>query len=89
MSKGQDRSREKLKNFLERKITDLFTGILDYTEVAVDGRERHKNLRSRILKLSNNKIREIKRELDEHYDVDYVTNSVDIVKFNRSKKEAD
>lgn len=62
-------SREKFKRYIDAEITKLFTGVLDYAEVAVDSPERWKALRSRILKLSNDTIREIKKELDTKYEL--------------------
>jgi Mn-dependent DtxR family transcriptional regulator len=66
-----DWSREKLKKYVQSEITKLFSTILDYVEVAVDGKARYKNLRSKILKVSNDSIREIHKELDSKYMVDY------------------
>lgn len=62
-------SREKLKKYIDEEIKKLFSGILDYTEVAVDSPERWKALRSRILKLSNDTIRGILKEVDTKYTV--------------------
>lgn len=86
MNKGhQDRSKEKLKKYIDLEVKKLFTGVLDYAEVAVDSKERWKVLRSRILKLSNDAIREISKELDLRYDVSYVPAGEDVVVVNKSK----
>lgn len=86
MNKGhQDRSKEKLKKYIDLEVKKLFTGVLDYAEVAVDSKERWKVLRSRILKLSNDAIREISKELDLRYDVSYVPAGEDVVIVNKSK----
>ena len=63
-------SKEKLTRFIDAEITKLFSGILDYAEVAVDSPERWKALRSRILKLGNDAKREILKELDSKYAVE-------------------
>ena len=73
------RSKEKIKRYLDAEITKLFTGILDYAEVAIDSEERWKVLRSRILKLSNDSIREIRKEIDERYTVSYRAPGEDII----------
>ena len=80
MSMEEDRSLDKLKRFIDSSITDFFGAVLDYTEVAVDGKERHANLRSRILKLGNDSIRDIKRELEQHYVVKYQPTTEDVIK---------
>ena len=80
------RSREKLKNYIHGEITKLFTAVLDYAEVAVDGKERYTNLRSKILKVSNDAIREIKREVDTRYGVSYIPPAEDVVVVRQNKK---
>ena len=79
------RDREKLKNFVKSEITKLFSSVLDYTEVAVDGKERYMNLRSKILKVSNDTIREINRELDTRYAVRYEAPSEDVIVVDKTK----
>jgi len=77
------RSKEKIKRYIDAEITKLFTGILDYAEVAIDSEERWKVLRSRILKLSNDSIREIRKEIDDRYVVNYRAPSEDIIVIKR------
>lgn len=84
--KGDSKSREKLKKYVESEVTKLFSSVLDYAEVAVDGQERYKNLRSKILKVSNDVIREIKRELDTRYSVSYLPPGEEVIVFNQNKK---
>jgi hypothetical protein len=74
-----DKSKEKLKAFLGTQITTLFSEILDFTEVAVGDKERHKILRSKILKVSNDAIRTISREVDEKYLVEFVSKTEDLI----------
>lgn len=71
MNSKDARAREKLKRYVRGEITKLFSSVLDYAEVAVDGKERYGNLRSKILKVSNDAIREIDREIDGRYSVVY------------------
>ena len=83
---GGVRSREKLKKYVHGEITKLFSSVLDYAEVAVDGKERYMNLRSKILKVSNDTIREIKKEIDSRYYVAYQPPAEDIVVIKQQKK---
>jgi len=88
MSKSAEaglRDREKLKNFIHSEITKLFSSVLDYTEVAVDGKERYMNLRSKILKVGNDSIREIKKELDTRYNVKYDPPSEDVIIVDKTR----
>lgn len=80
------RSREKLKRYVHGEVTKLFSSVLDYAEVAVDGKERYMNLRSKILKVSNDAIREIKKEIDSRYSVTYIPPAEDIVVIIQQKK---
>lgn len=79
INNGEVRSREKLERYIHNEITKLFSSVLDYAEVAVDGKERYLNLRSKILKVSNDAIREIKREIDSRYLVKYVPPAEDVI----------
>jgi hypothetical protein len=83
---GEVRSREKLKKYVQGEITKLFSSVLDYAEVAVDGKERYMNLRSKILKVSNDAIREIKKEIDSRYSVIYNPPAEDIIIIKQDKK---
>lgn len=79
------RDREKLKNFIHSEITKLFSSVLDYTEVAVDGKERYQMLRSKILKVGNDTIREIKKELDTRYNIKYEPPAEDVIVVDKTK----
>ena len=82
-----DRSKEKLKNYIDDEVKKLFTSILDYAEVAVDNEIRWKALRARILKISNGVIRTMKKNIDDHYEVNYVNPpGEDVVVFGKSTK---
>ena len=76
---GQKEDTDELKLFIQKEVTKLFSSILDFAEVAVDGKERYINYRSKVLKLSNDAIREIKKELDAKYDIKYVAPTEDII----------
>lgn len=76
---SQKEDAEALKLFITREVTKLFGSILDFAEVAVEGRQRYSNYRSRVLKLSNDAIREIKKEVDTKYIVEFVPVTEDII----------
>lgn len=82
---GQQEDTDELKLFIQKEVTKLFSSILDFAEVAVDGKERYTNYRSKVLKLSNDAIREIKKELDDKYEVKYLAPTEDIIVVNPRK----
>jgi len=77
-----DKTKAKFKSFIRQQITEMFTGILDFTEVAVGDKDRHRALRGKILRLANDTIRDIQKELDDRYLLEYVppTEQVIVVK---------
>lgn len=85
-SKADLRSKEKLKSFIQGEVTKLFSSILDFAEVAVDGKERYLNFRSKVLKLSNDAIREIKKEVDNRYVVGYTAPAEDVIIIKQPRK---
>lgn len=84
VEQSKDRSKEKLNKYIEQRVKKLFTGVLDYTELTVDSEKSWQTLRSRILKLSNDTIRDMKRELDS-YDVSYIPRSEDVIIVKKTK----
>jgi len=80
---GQDRVRSKhrLKQEVKQRVTQMFSSILDYSEVAIGDAGRYKALRAKILTVSNDAIREIERVIDTDYTVEFIpTNDVVVVK---------
>jgi len=75
-------SNKKLCLLVKNNITKLFDGILDFSEVAVDDKERYKVLRSKVLKLSNDTIRCLMSEIERSYDVEFknIYNDVVVIK---------
>lgn len=84
-NKKDDRSKDKLNKFIDSRIKKLFSGVLDYTEVAVDSEFRWKALRSKILDISNSAMREISKELDDKYSVKYIPNQ-DVIIINKKER---
>ena len=77
-------AKDKLKKYIERAMNGLFGSILDYAEVAVDGKDRYQAFRTRILKMGNEKLRGIEHELDVNYNVSELNQEV--IRFSSSKK---
>lgn len=65
-----DKHKAKLKDVVQNEVTVMFEKVLDYTEVAVNN-DQYKRLRSKILRVGNNCIRNIGREIDTRYNVEY------------------
>jgi hypothetical protein len=66
------KAKEQLKVLIDEKFKKLFGLTLDYAEVAIDGKDRYSNFRSKVLSLGNDLLRDIKKELDGHYEMVYV-----------------
>jgi hypothetical protein len=66
-----NKHQEKMIKSISSEITDLFERILDYAEVAVPNNDQYKKLRSKILRIGNNCIRNISKEIVSRYDVTY------------------
>ena len=64
-------SREKLKASMRHKIKRTFVGALDAVEKEVDDRELFKKIRSRILSIGNDQIRNMEMEL-EKYNIEFI-----------------
>lgn len=73
-----DKSREKLISDLESEITALFENVLDYAQVACATQDTYKVLRSKILRVGNNCIRNIKKRV-QHYEVEFIPQTEDII----------
>jgi hypothetical protein len=74
-----ERSKEKLKRDVEKKVMRGVDEILDIAEVAIGDSQRYKPFRSKVLRAGNNAIRELKADLDQNYKVLFVPTREDIV----------
>ena len=72
-------SKRKLKRSVSDEVTRMWEGILDFGHVAVGDEERFKAFRSKILRLGNNCIRSIAKELDRAYIVEFTAINEDII----------
>ena len=66
-----NKHKEKLIRDVANHVTVLFERVLDFTEVAVPNNDQYKKLRSKILRIGNNCIRDIGKEINNNYDVIY------------------
>lgn len=78
-----ERSKEKLKRDIEKKVMRGVDEILDIAEVAIGDSQRYKPFRSKVLRAGNNAIRELKADLDMHYKVLFVPTNEDIIQVQR------
>lgn len=74
-----ERSKDKLKRDLEKRIMKGVDEILDIAEVAIGDSQRYKPFRSKVLRAGNNAVRDLKADLDQHYKVAFVPTNEDIV----------
>lgn len=73
------RSKEKLKRDVEKRIMRGIDEILDVAEVAIGDSQRYKPFRSKVLRAGNNAIRDLKSELELHYKILFVPTSEDVI----------
>ena len=80
-----ERSRERLSRAIEDEITGLFEQALDYAQVACSTQDTYKVLRSKILRVGNNAIRNMKKKL-QHYDIKYIPQTEEIIEVTHNIK---
>ena len=79
-----EKSREKLARDIEAEITGLFEQVLDYSQVACPTKDTYSVLRSKILRVGNNCIRNVRKNL-QYYDVEYVPQVEEVIEIKQSK----
>lgn len=79
---ANERSREKLVGAMEDEVTKLFEQVLDYAQVACPNKDTYAALRSKILRVGNNCIRNLKKHA-QYYDVEYVPQAEEIIEVTR------
>lgn len=77
--KVQEWSRSRLQEYVKKSITKMFEGMLDFSEVAVGDEKRYKSLRSKVLRLANDAIRNINAEIEDKYEVSFTGINEDVV----------
>ena len=81
---ANDKSKEKLVRDLEEEVTRLFEQALDYAQVACATQDTYKVLRSKILRVGNNCIRNVSK-IVQYYAVEFIPQSEDIIVVKQSK----
>jgi hypothetical protein len=81
---ANDRSKEKLKGIIKSEITQLFENALDFAHVACPP-STYPQLRSKILRVGNNCIRNLQNQL-KHFDIEFKPTAEDVVEIQQSKK---
>jgi len=81
-----DKHKEKLVKVVTDEVTTLFEKVLDYAEVAVPNSDQYKKLRSKILRVGNNCIRNISKEVILHYDVKYIPPTETVIESKLASK---
>jgi hypothetical protein len=77
-----DRNREKLGRDLDAEVTQMFEQILDYAQVACATPDTFKVLRSKILRVGNNCIRNQRKKLQE-FDIKYIAKAEDVIEIKQ------
>lgn len=62
----------------------MFESVLDYTQVACPEPNTFKALRSRILRVGNDCIRNLSSRLDD-YDIEYISKNEDVIEIHNKK----
>jgi hypothetical protein len=74
----ENKHMKKLKDMVKDEVTSMFEQALDFAQVACS--ETHfKPLRSKILRVGNNCIRNIHKKLEDTYNVEYRTSAEDFI----------
>lgn len=81
-----DKHKEKLIKVVTDEVTTLFEKVLDYAEVAVPNSDQYKKLRSKILRVGNNCIRNISKEVALHYNVKYIPPTETVIESKLASK---
>lgn len=84
---GNDKSKEKLLKELELEVTRLFEQSLDYAQVACPTQDTYKVLRSKILRVGNNCIRNLRKKV-QHYDIEYIPQTEEVIEIVRPGRAA-
>ena len=78
----EERSMQKLKAMVKEEVTAEFEQILDFAQVACP-EAQFKQLRSKILRVGNNCIRNINKNMEDHYNVEFLAPGEDLIEFSQ------
>jgi len=82
-NKFNENSRIRLTKAMRKEITKMMEKALDFAHVACH-RENYQQLRSKVLRVGNDCIRNLEKEVN-YYDVQYTKLSEDIIEFKNNK----
>ena len=80
----EDKHVQKLKDLVKEEVTSEFEQILDFAQVACP-EAQFKQLRSKILRVGNNCIRNINKGIDDNFKIEYVAPGEDVIEFGQGK----
>lgn len=80
----EDKNMNKLKDLIKEEITAMFEQTLDFCQVACP-EANFRQLRSKILRVGNNCIRNVHKKMEDQYKVKYIPVSEDIIEIQRRK----
>lgn len=86
LSKSSSKDRDILFKKFETCINDVFNECLSFMEIFIDDEEQFKKLRSRFLRVGNNKKRFMKRQL-KNYIIEYKPIQLEHVELVRDDDE--
>lgn len=81
-----DKSKEKLKALIKTEVTNLFENVLDFAHVACPP-TTYPQLRSKILRVGNNCIRNLQGQVSKNFDVEYKATTEEVIEFGPKEKK--
>ena len=78
----EDRHTKKLKDLIKEEVTSMFEQALDFAQVACP-EPHYRPLRSKILRVGNNCIRNINSKIDNQYKIEFQATAEDIIQIQR------
>jgi len=78
----EDRHTKKLKDLIKEEVTSMFEQALDFAQVACP-EPHYRPLRSKILRVGNNCIRNINSKIDSQYKIEFKATGEDIIQIQR------
>jgi hypothetical protein len=80
----EDKHMAKIKDVVKEEITSMFEQTLDFCQVACP-EANYRQLRSKVLRVGNNCIRDLHKKIEDHYKVQYIPVAEDIIQVQRRK----
>jgi hypothetical protein len=78
----EDKHTQKLKDMIKEEVTFMFEQALDFAQVACP-EPHYRPLRSKILRVGNNCIRNINSKIDTQYKIEFKATGEDIIQIQR------